>query len=590
MTMSDKTKFPQTWNMDIIFPNSGQEKDYQDFIHRSEKDLIRLKQSIDEKNIIAATTLLQNLYQDLSTLSAYSVCLFSENTTNTRASAIQETYRQLEAGYNKLSVQYDLILKEFSDQEFSEFLKDPKISPIAFYINEKRAKAKNLLTLKEEELISDLSIDGYHGFSQMFDTLHGNLKFELDGETFSYSQIENKLFGNKRTDRIKAFYIFKKVFKDNENNFAQILNHIAGFRLKIYEKRGWDDPLTEPLINNRMQKATLDAMLKSIQSHSSVLKLFMQRKAHLMNIEKLSWHDVDCSLKKDHRLIPYDQACELILSQFAKCSPDLARFSEKALGNHWIDAEDRTNKAAGGFCIGFPKAKTSRIFMTYSGSEQNVSTLAHELGHAYHNEVIFPLPPFAQTIKMNIAETASTMAEMIMSDALYHMAQTSEEKIVSLDDKISRAIAFCMNLQARFTFEIAFYQERKKGYVPPDRLCSLMEKAQKEAYLNSLSEYHPHFWASKLHFYFTDEPFYNFPYIFGFLFSLSCYELTRKNPKDFEKVFRDLLKDSAQMNVEDLAKKHLNADLTQPLFWDIAMQTITKQVHEFLSLTEKGFT
>lgn len=586
MSQTSQTAFPQTWDLENVFKNSGKDSDYETFTQQIEKNLHLLKESIDEKNLSNATSLMQSLYQDLYTLSAFATCLFSENVKNTHAITIEETFRGYQSTFDKLSTRYDLILKKLSNEEFDELLNQSDISSVSFYIREKRQKAEDLLSLKEEELISDLSVDGYHGFSQMFNTFHGHLKFQLNNETLSYGQIENKISSSNREERVEAFKIFKEVFKSQEENFAQMLNHIAGFRLKVYEKRGWDSPIKEPLFENRMNEKTLNSMYSAISKHGDMFKQFMERKAKLLGLEKLSWHDIDPPVAETTTVIPYDEACELIIEQFTKLSEDLAEFTKKALKNHWIDAEDRNFKSAGGFCIGFPHQRQSRIFMTYSGTQSNVATLAHELGHAYHNEVIFDLPPFAQTIKMNVAETASTMAEMIVSDALYQKASSKEEKIVTLDDKISRAIAFCMNLQARFAFEKAFYLERKKGYVLPDKLCLLMEDAQKKAYLESLSEYHPHFWASKLHFYFTDVPFYNFPYTFGFLFSLGFYELVKNDPKKFETTFRNFLEDSAQMTTEDLAKKHLNYDLEKQDFWDLSMSEIKKSIDEFLKLTD----
>ncbi len=321
---------PQTWKLDNIFKNSAKGDDYKKFIKNLEQKLDDLSLSIDSEDLVKATRLMQNLYQDLYTLFSYSTCLFSENVQNTHAITIQESCRTYQSSYDKLSTKYDLILKKLSDAEFEKLLSHEEISNIKFYLLEKKHKAKDLLSLKEEELICDLSVDGYHGFSQMFDTFHGNLKFELDGDTFSYGQIENKISSSDRAERIHAFKTFKEVFKTNEDNFAQMLNHIAGFRLKVYEKRNWQNPIQEPLADNRMSEKTLDAMLASIESQSDSLKLFMERKAKLLNLDKLSWHDIDPPLRKSDTIISYDEASALIIDQFSKLSKDLAKFSKKA--------------------------------------------------------------------------------------------------------------------------------------------------------------------------------------------------------------------------------------------------------------------
>jgi oligoendopeptidase F len=188
---------------------------------------------------------------------------------------------------------------------------------------------------------------------------------------------------------------------------------------------------------------------------------------------------------------------------------------------------------------------------------------------------------------MNVAETASTFAEMVISDATVREAKSEEEKINLLDNKNSRAAIMFMNIHARYIFETNFYKERKKGIVNDERLSELMVEAQKEAFQDSLSTYHPTFWASKLHFYNTGVPFYNFPYTFGFLFSLGIYARSLEEGKDFEDKYIALLRDTASMTTEELAMKHLDVDLTKPDFWQAAIDIVHGDIDEYLEITEK---
>ena len=196
------------------------------------------------------------------------------------------------------------------------------------------------------------------------------------------------------------------------------------------------------------------------------------------------------------------------------------------------------------------------------------------------------LPVMAQQYAMNVAETASTFAESIVSDASIRQAPTEERRIALLEDKIQRAVAFFMDIHARFLFEIRFYEERKKGLVSPDRLKELMLEAEKEAFCDGLEEYHPHFWASKLHFYITGVPFYNFPYTFGYLFSTGLYGRALQEGSAFAEKYVDLLRDTGRMTVEDLAQKHLGVDLTRPDFWQEAVNLVKADIDQFLKLTE----
>jgi oligoendopeptidase F len=257
------------------------------------------------------------------------------------------------------------------------------------------------------------------------------------------------------------------------------------------------------------------------------------------------------------------------------------------LENRWVEAEDRPNKRPGGYCEELPEFAESRIFMTFTGSPSDASTLAHELGHAFHSYVMRDLPVLNRQYAMNVAETASTFAETIIGNATVANAKTKEEKITLLNAKIENATAMFLNIHARFLFEKAFYEERSEGIVSEARINELMLHAQKEAYCESLAGYHPHFWCSKLHFFIDDVPFYNFPYTFGYLFSLSIYAEYIKNPSGFEDKYIALLRDTGSMKVEELAMKHLGVDVMEPAFWEAGIQLMEKDVEEFITLTNE---
>ena len=222
--------------------------------------------------------------------------------------------------------------------------------------------------------------------------------------------------------------------------------------------------------------------------------------------------------------------------------------------------------------------------MTYSGTMTNVFTLAHELGHAYHSYEVRNLPILAQEYRMNVAETASTLAEMTVIDALIQREQDPTVQRSLLDHKLQRSTIFLMNIYARFLFELDFYEARKKGYVVAEDLNAMMTEAQKKAYGNALSEWHSRFWISKQHFYMTSLPFYNFPYTFGYLFSLGIYS-TLKKEKNRAEAWAALLRDTGRLSVEDLAQRHLGVNLENPAFWEEAINTVEVDVERFIQLT-----
>ena len=220
--------------------------------------------------------------------------------------------------------------------------------------------------------------------------------------------------------------------------------------------------MQEPLQINRMSEKTLNAMWSAIMESKPVLVKYLDRKAKLLGVDKLDWHDIEAPIGSSTRTIPYDDAAGFIIEQFRSFSPELAEFAATAFDEGWIESEDRAGKRPGGFCTPFPLSGQTRIFMTYSGTATNISTLAHELGHGYHQHVMNDLPALSLEYAMNVAETASTFAELIVSDRAMMAASDPDEKLGLLEDK-QRAVAFFMNIHARFLFETRFFEQRKQG-------------------------------------------------------------------------------------------------------------------------------
>jgi oligoendopeptidase F len=285
-----------------------------------------------------------------------------------------------------------------------------------------------------------------------------------------------------------------------------------------------------------------------------------------------------------------------------------------------IEARVLPTKRPGAYCTRFPKTRTPRVFLTYRGALSDVSTLAHELGHAYHGKLLAGLPLAETEYPMNLAETASTFAETALGDYLDSLGQGSgaaggqaaggqaaggsgSSGAAGAPDGLSRAelagllevawsdaqdaATFLVNIPARFAFEKAFYERRAEKPLGPAALSALMEETMREHYGDSLSEYDPGFWRSKLHFYMSGLSFYNFPYTFGYLFSLGVYARRAELGKGFHEAYCALLRDTGRMETEALAERHLGVDLRKPDFWRASVDIVRRKVDRFESLVER---
>lgn len=595
------TNYPEVWDLDVFFEGGSESPQLKQFIENLPTKIEALKATVDRLPVptsaqdapayAAALTELTDVSASISHAGGVISCLTAQNMDDKQALLLQGQLSSVAASFAPVGERLSQQLGKAEQSAFDALVETEQLAVFKFILTEWRTNSKNKLSEEEEAIISALAVDGYSSWGQMYNLLIADIKVDIDVEgevkTLSVGQANNLASHPNPEVRKNAFDALEKVFTEKEEFFAKTLNHLGGFRLSVYKKRGWDSVLQEPLQISRMKQETLDAMWGAITDNKAPFAQFLTHKANMIGKEQMHWYDFDAPVTSSTLKMDYQEGAAFILKQFAKFGKELEAFTRKAFEDGWIEAEDRDNKRPGGFCTGMPLAEQSRIFMTYSGTMSNVSTLAHELGHAFHTYALRPVEMLNRRYAMNVAETASTFAEMIVSDAAVAEAQSKEEKIALLEDKVQRSVVFFMNIHARFLFETRFYEERKLGIVSSARLNQLMEEAQREAYAGALGDAHPHFWASKMHFYITGVPFYNFPYTFGYLFSLSIYAKAKEEGSGFEEKYIALLQDTAVMTVEDLAMKHLGEDITSRTFWEKGIALCVKDVEEFMELTSK---
>ncbi len=599
-----KMKMPPapTWDLESIFPGGSKSEQFTKFREATQKKIDTTKKlfkslspKITKQSItkyIKFIGLLQELYDDIELILSFSNCLSSQNVADTKADAIYSEGLQYASEWYKLRAQFEDLSLKISDKQWQMLVEHPELKPIKFYLNELRDIAKSKMPIALESLTLDLAVNGYHSWNQLYDKMAAELlvDFEENGQTakLSLGQLHTKMGSPHRELRKQAFEKMTGVWKSREVLAGMALNYMAGFRLSVYKNRGWKSPLYEPLVMSRMKQKTLDTMWAVIEKNIKRLKPYIEAKKKLLNIDKFRWYDEFAPCSTAERLFSFDEAGDFVVNNLKDFSSDLSGFSRMALDKRWIEAEDRPGKRGGGYCTGMGPRRQSRIFMTYAGTYENLLTLAHELGHAYHSWVLNSKPVFAQIYPMNLAETASIFTETYVTNAALKQATDKDEKLMLLDQKLQGAYVLFCNIYSRYLFDCAFYAERAKGIVGNERLNELMVESQKRAFGPLLDEsgYHPLFWASKLHFFVTDSPFYNFPYTFGYLFATGVYQLAKKEGQGFAAKYSALLSDTGSMTAEQVAKKHLGADLTKEDFWQTAVDNVLADVGTFVKLAE----
>ncbi len=582
------------WDLDSIFPGGSESPQLKEHIEQVARDVEGLEKSIPAGDEPEQWHELFVKFQDIAArlrqAGAFIGCLNAQNTKDTQAKLLGGQLRQVSAALGSVLTSVEERLLQMDDTVWAKLLETPAFKPVAFPLDELRQKARDKMPSIQEKLANDLSIDGYHGWSDLYNIITGRMviPWTVNGKETDYSvgQFSNLFSDPSPEVRSQAGEKWEAAWAEEEELCASALNHLAGFRLNLYKHRSWESFHKEPLEYNRMTAETLAAMGGAIEESKAVFVEYLQRKKELLGLEKLTWFDVSAPLGQVSKAYTFDEAANFVVQHLQPVSPKMAEFVTSAFKQRWVEAENRGHKRAGAFCTSLPYSKETRVFMTFMGTADNVATLAHELGHAFHQHVMTDLPVLAQNYAMNVAETASTFNELVVADAALANAASKEERIALLAAKADNSVSFFMNIHARFIFETNFYAERRRGPISAERLNELMLEAQKQAFCNALDVWHPHFWCSKLHFYITGVPFYNFPYTFGYLFSSGIYAMAKEGGADFEQKYINLLRDTGSMKVEDLASRHLGVDLTKKDFWRQAVEMAVADAREFLQITK----
>lgn len=588
-----------SWDLTPFFP-TFEGPEYRAFRERLAGDLAGLHAEVGALGGLASersgawASLLVRLEDATSRsahLASYLGCLHAADSRDETVSRELASAGAARVEQEKVYVRVREALRDAGDDLFAVLCADERLRSASFFLARVRERARWSMSVAEESLAADLDPTGLSAWGRLYGRLSGKLEFELElpGRPVRHlpvSMTRTLLEDPDPALRRAAFIGSNAAWAASADTTASCLNAIAGTRLALYARRGVEDFLAPALFDAALSRATLDAMLEAVRARAEIPRRYLRRKAQLLGRERLGWSDLLAPLPGAvSERVSFESARAQIQSVFEAFHPRLGELSRRAFERRWIDWESRPGKQPGGFCSGSSLIDESRIFLTFNGAPGDTSTLAHELGHAFHGAAMSGVRPWARRSPMTLAETASTFAEQIVIDAALEGTTGSQaSRLAIFDGRLQDASVFLLNIPARFSFEKAVYEERAHGELSVSRLCELMLAAQREWYGDALESdgLDPWFWASKLHFFITQTSFYNFPYTFGYLFSLGLFARAKREGPEFMPRYEALLRSTGSGTAEEVARTALGVDLGKPDFWNASLDLVEDALDEFL--------
>ena len=448
--------------------------------------------------------------------------------------------------------------------------------------------SKHLLTDAEEALFSEMNISGASAWSDLQSTLTSSLKVDYNGEQITLSSVRNLAYDPDQSVRRAAYEAELKAYPKIETSVAFALNSIKLQVIGESNRRGYASPLDKALDNSAMKRETLDALLTAMKEYMPVFRKYLRAKAKALGHQGgLPFYDLFAPLGKSDKKYTTEEARDYLLGIFAKFDTELHDMVKEAFDNSWIDFFPREGKVGGAFDCAVHSAGQSRVLTNFDGSFSDIVTLAHELGHSFHDRQVYKNSPLNRDYSMPVAETASTFNETLVMNTAIAECEDKETKLALIESQLMDATQVIVDIYSRYLFEASVFENRPTEFLSAERCCELMLDAQRNAYGDGLDEtqLHKYMWLCKGHYYSGGLSFYNYPYAFGGLFARGLYAKYKDEGSSFVDTYKAMLKATSICDVEECAKI-AGVDLTDKNFWRAGLQSIADRIDEFCDLVK----
>ena len=536
------------------------------------------------------TDAMEEITRLISALSSFASLTLATDANNERAQQLMDRLMMFSVQLSLLSSAFTRYIGGVENLE-ALMEKSEKLRAVSFYLRKSKEDARHLMDPAIEEWMLKMSLTGGEAFSTLRDKLDATLMVDYKGEQLPLAAIRSKAYDPDPQVRKDAYEAELAAYPKIEIPMAACLNGIKGEALTAIQATHFDSVLDQTLFHSNMDRETLDAMLTAIREALPVFRKYLRKKGEILgHANGLPFYDLFAPIAPAGyvpRAYTIEEARAKLIDEMSKFSPDMGAFIDHAFASRWIDVYPREGKGGGAFCAGLHHQDQSRVLTNFAGSFSDVSTLAHELGHAWHNRCMARLPACMTDAPMPLAETASIFNETLLANAA--MAQAGkEERFSLLEGNLMEATQTIVDIYSRYLFESAVIEKRKERTLSVAELKQLMLDAQEESYGDGLDPdiRHPYMWACKSHYYIPGLAFYNFPYAFGQLFGAGVFARYQKEGADFVPKYNQLLRSCGSGMVADVAAS-VGIDVRSVDFWRASLRVYEREIEEFIALADE---
>lgn len=508
---------------------------------------------------------------------------------NTEAVAFYQSIEEKMTDYVKPIVFFSLEFNQLPQSKINEWLKDKRIKQYKFWIKRLRKFKDYELSEPEEQIYIEKSITSGEAWVRLYEETSSRLVYTVEGKQYNDAELSKLLLDKDEKLRRKAGKEMNRVLYENSHLFTFIYNMVMKDKAIEDEKRGFKSPVSARNMSEDISDKSVEVLTKTVKQHyKDIAHRFYKLKAKWLGMKKINYWDRNAPLPFSADInYTWEEAVEIVLKAYKEFSPKLYNIAKDFFDNNWIDVPPRDGKRSGAFCSSPITTSHPYLMLNFAGKQNDVLTLAHELGHGCHHQLRIKNGELNEHTRMTSEEVASVFGEMIVFQSMLNNTKDDKAKLCLIASKVGDMINTAIRQIAFHCFETRAHNERKNGEVSEERLSQIWVEEMRESLGDyvEIDEDSTHIWSMVGHFFFL--PFYVYAYSYADCFVNSLYRVKESGKVDnFADKYLDMLSKTA---LEDYAKilKPFGLNPNNADFWEYGLELISSYIDQLEKLDKK---
>lgn len=563
-------------------------RDKQDVRRRTGDFISKFKGNIDKlqpKQLKLAISSIERIYEKLYLYANYASYLHAGDTSSQQIGKFYQESNEFVSEISSRLLWFEIEIQQIPDKAFNDLISSIELKKFAHYLVQTRKLKPFKKSLKEEEIINKMSQTGAQAFVRLYDETSAAERFVLGGKQKNYAEVVSVLKNSHfRDERKSASDALTRTYKQKAKLYTYMLNTLILDKKISDEIRGFEYPQQSTFLSYEIDKVAVENLVKTVENNYQLSARYYQIKSKLLGYKLYEWDRYSLLSDKPSIKISWESAKKIIIESLENFDISFAQIAQKAFRENWISSKALPNKKGGAFCSYCVPSRHPYVMMSYTGTTEDVMTLAHELGHAIHaylsrqNTLLNYYPSTAT------AEIASVFCESLVFDALFKKAAGNGEKIDLLASKIQGDIATIFRQVSFYLFELQVHTHRRQnGELSTKEINQYFQSTLQEMFGAglTLTNRHKYWWMPVLHFYHYN--FYVFTYAFGKALSLSLYKSYKNNEGEFIANYKKALSMGGSESPREITSK-MGVNITEPGFWQEGIDLLGNYIDELESL------